>query len=377
MQPLKKKILFLVQLPPPVHGSSIMNNHAFNSQIIRSEFDIILLPLQFASSIADIGAISFKKLWLMVSFSFKLIYTILKHRPDVAYFTIAPVGGAFYRDAFFSFILRALGVNRLYHLHGKGIQKEARRSVIKRMLYRFVFHKSNVIILARILAKDIQDIYEGKLFVLPCGVPEDSFFKNVKISRAEPVFLYLSNLVLSKGIKIFLECINQLHQKNYRFQACIVGASYDVSLEEVQRFLEKNGLTTIVEVRGPLYGEEKKKVLLESDILVFPSYYENEAFPVTILEAMQAGLPVIASNNGGIQEMIDQAQTGFVTPIKDVEAIVEKMELLIRDPELRTLLGIKAQEKFYRLYTIEIFEKSLLRIFKEVAGMRMEHDEKG
>lgn len=345
-----------------------MNNHAINSKIIRSKFEIIPLPLQFASSIADIGAISFKKLWLMITFSLKLIYTIVKHRPDVAYFTIAPVGGAFYRDAFFSFILRVLNVKRLFHLHGKGIQQQVAHSVLKRKLYRFVFQNSNIIILAQNLAKDIQPLYHRKLFVLPNGVPEDPFFNIAKTSKAEPVFLFLSNLILSKGIKIFLESIHRLYLKNYRFKACIVGAPFDVNIEEVQRIIEKNGLTDFAEVRGPLFGEEKKKVLMESDILVFPSYYENEAFPVTILEAMQAGLPVIASNNGGIPEIVVQGETGFVTPIKDIEAIVEKMELLIRDPELRMSLGRRAKDKFHQFYTIESFEKSLVRIFEEVTG---------
>jgi glycosyltransferase involved in cell wall biosynthesis len=367
MRPPKKKILFLAQLPPPVHGASIMNNQVFNSLLIRSEFDIIPMPLQFATSIADIGTIRFKKLWLMITFCFKLVYTIIKHRPEIAYFTLAPLGGAFYRDAFFSLIIRALKVKRLYHLHGKGIQQEVAHSKMKKLLYRIVFQKSNVIILAKTLQKDIQAIYKGKLFILPNGVQQDSFYNNKKVPGKEPVFLFLSNLVFNKGIEIFLECINQLHKRNYRFKAFIVGAPYDVSLEEVQRFIQEKGLTTIAQVRGPLYGEEKKKVLMESDILIFPSYYENEAFPVTILEAMQAGIPVIASNNGGIPEIIEQGQTGFVTPIKDIEAIVEKMELLINDSELRASIGKKAKEKFQQFYTIEIFEQSLFRIFKEVA----------
>lgn len=362
-----KRILFIVQLPPPIHGASIMNNHAFNSQLIRSEFEIIPLPLQFATSIADIGTLRVKKFWQMATFCFKLIYAIVKHKPDLAYFTIAPIGGAFYRDAFFSFILRVFRVKRLYHLHGKGIQQEVASSAIKRILYRFVFQKSNVIVLANSLREDVRTIYKGEPFVLPYGLPKDSFYFKEKISGAEPKFLFLSNLVHSKGIEIFLECINQLHIKDYRFKACIVGAPYDVSSEDVQRFIHNNGLTTIANVPGPLYGEEKKKVLMDSDILVFPSHYQNEALPVTIIEAMQAGLPVIACNNGGIPEMIVQGQTGFITPIKNVEAIVEKMELLINEPELRRSMGLMAKERFLQFYTIEIFEESLLKIFKVVA----------
>lgn len=370
MKPPKKKILFLAQLPPPVHGASIMNSHVFNSQLIRSKFEFIPLPLQFADSIADIGRISFKKIWLMVVYCFKLIYTILKFRPDVAYFTIAPIGGAFYRDAVFSIILRVFNVKRLYHLHGKGIQQEIDHSAFKRRIYRLVFQKSNVIILAGTLHKDIEAIYSGRPYILPCGVPEDPFYNTPRKTRTEPVFLFLSNLVQSKGIDIFLECINQLNKRGFKFKAYIVGAPFDVSLEHVQQYIEQNGLSNCSKILGPLYGDAKKEILMESDILVFPTYYKNEAFPVTILEAMQAAMPVIASNNGGIPEMIDQGKTGFVTPAKDKKAVLEKMELLINEPELRTLLGKNAKYRFHQHYTIEIFEQTLLNILKEVTDKK-------
>lgn len=362
---MRKKVLFIVQLPPPVHGASAMNQHALQSQLLRSEFDCDVLPLRFAESVNDIGTFNGKKLWLMFTFCFKLVAKLVRFRPHMVYFTIAPVGGAFLRDAVFSFIIRCFGVTRLYHLHGKGVQDKAVSSFWMRTFYRFTFHKSKIIILAQTLAADIQGVFNGEYFVLPNGLPNTSLACHEKTSHV-PTFIYLSNLVRSKGIEIFLQGLKVLNRDNVDFKAKVIGAPFDMDLEAVIEFTEANNLAGKVEVLGPLYGLDKYKELYASDVLVFPTYYRNEAFPLTILEAMQAGLPVIASNNGAIPEIVDDGKTGFVLPMHNVAVVAEKMKQLAMDEELRRTMGKKGKEKFERLFTIERFECRLLEIFKKV-----------
>lgn len=361
----KKKILFLVQLPPPTHGASIMNQKAYESTLIRSRFECSILPLRFADSVSDIGTFRVRKLALMVLFSFKLVGKLITYRPDAVYFTIAPVGGAFIRDAAFSFLIRCFGVIRVYHLHGKGIRNEADSSFLKKALYRYTFRKGKIILLAKTLTTDIQQVFNGEVFILPNGLPKVTPACQQK-SLSIPTFIYLSNLVRSKGIEIFLQSLKELNNRKVDYRAKIIGAPFDMSLEEVKHFIEANNLTGKTEVLGPLYGAEKIRELYASDILVFPTYYGNEAFPLTILEAMQAGIPVIASNNGAIAEIIDDGETGFILPMHDVGGISEKMERLALDRELRKRMGAKGKEKFERLFTIERFEHQLLEIFKKV-----------
>jgi glycosyltransferase involved in cell wall biosynthesis len=361
---MKKRILFIVSLPPPVHGTTLMNQFVVNSRLLNSEFICSFLSLNFADSINDIGIFRFGKIWKMLTFSIKLIRCLIRIRPHLVYFTIAPVGGAFYRDAFFSLLIRILNSRVLYHLHGKGIANSS-NSFIKRIIYRLTFKNSDVIVLAGSLISDISSIYSGRPFILANGLPK-FFFERKETLSEPPTILFLSNLIRSKGIEIFLECIKQLNESGVSFKAKIVGAPYDISFEEVAKFLKDNSLLKKVKILGPLFGIEKEKVLSTSDLLLFPSYYQNEAFPITILEAMQAGVPVIASNNGAIAEIIENEKTGFIVPMHNISELKAKSELLIRNPSLRSQMAIAAKERFDRLYTIEIFERNIFGIFKQI-----------
>jgi glycosyltransferase involved in cell wall biosynthesis len=361
---MNKRILFVVTLPPPVHGAALMNQFLFSSGLINSQFDCSFLPLIFSNSINDIGAFSIRKIWKMLIFSIKLVKRLIKFKPQVVYFTIAPVGAAFYRDAFFSLLMKMFNVRILYHLHGKGIY-DSSRSYFRRAIYKGVFRNTDTIVLAASLAKDISKVYRGKPFILANGLPKFVCEESKTVSDP-PTILFLSNLVRTKGVEIFLECIKQLHESGIHFRAKIIGAPYDISFNEVESFIKKNSLQSKIELLGALYGVEKEKALIKSDILLFPSFYQNEAFPITILEAMQAGVPVIASNNGAIAEIIEDGKTGFIVPMRNVTAFKEKTELLLKNSQLRTQMAIAGKERYNQLYTIEVFEHNIVKIFRQV-----------
>lgn len=360
----KKKILLLATLPPPTHGAAIMNQHVVNSQCINQEFECRVMPLRFAESISDIGSVSLKKIWKMIVFNFRLMGTMLNFKPSLVYFTLSVTGGAFYRDALFAIIIKLFPGRIVYHLHGKGLAEDSRSSSLKRKLLRFIFRNEFIIVLGNSLKTDIEELYSGAPFVLQNGIEVNS---NEPAPPADmPAFLFLSNLVISKGIGIFLESLNSLHKKGIDFRAIIAGASYDMKVEEVKKYVSDHNMEKKVEVAGPLYGEAKQKALATSNILVFPSWYKNEAAPLTILEAMQGKLAVIATNNGAIGEIVTNRITGYVVAQKDREAITSKMELLARDAELRRQMGEEGRKKFLENHTLFTFEKNLLLIFQQI-----------
>jgi len=83
---------------------------------------------------------------------------------------------------------------------------------------------------------------------------------------------------------------------------------------------------------------------------------------------MQAGLPVVSTFEGAIPEIVDDGVTGFLVPQKNPQALAEKLEILIKDSELRQKMGAAGRKKFLEKYTVDKFENNLLAIFKEVIG---------
>ena len=361
-----KKILFIVQLPPPVHGASLMNNYVNNSEVLKSNFKIRTLPLRFISKIKDIGKFSFSKIWLVIVFVFKLLIELIFHRPKLVYYTLAPVGGAFYRDALFVFIIKLFRVNILFHMHGKGIEGNSKKSIIVKYVYKLVFKNVDVIHLGDSLIYDIQDVFEGIPYIVPNGMEiknSGTQSGNIELVR----FIYLSNLDKTKGIELFLKSLVTLHNEGYNFEARIIGNStMNFTIEDAKKIVEDNGLNHKVKILGPLYGEEKYKELAEASIFVLPTFYKNECFPLSIIEAMQFRNAVISSCEGAIPEMIENDINGFVVEELNCENLVKKLSYCLEHRKEVEDMALNNYNKFTQKYTLNIFENNLLNVFRSV-----------
>jgi len=346
-----------------VHGVTVMNRHAVDNPILRERYRIRILELDFGQKFEDLGKVTMWKLFRMFLFSFRLLFALISSRPQIVYFTIVPTGKIFYRDAVFGMLVKLFNNKIIFHLHGKGIREDAQKSGFKKWLYRKLFKGSNVICLSNLLKQDIADVHTGAIYVLPNGIAT-KYNGQMILKDEQPMILYLSNLLKNKGIQVFLNSLLKLHEKNIPFRAKIVGEAYDLSYQEAKDFAEANGLNGLIEIPGPKFGLEKDLILSQSDIFVLPSF--NECFPLSILEAMQAGLPVVSTNVGGIPDMIEHGKQGLLSRPNDVDDLTEKILQLLENAALRKCLGENARQKFENCYTIEIFNHGLAGIFEEI-----------
>ena len=105
-------------------------------------------------------------------------------------------------------------------------------------------------------------------------------------------------------------------------------------------------------------------ILEKSDVFVLTSFWEG--FPLSIIEAMRASIPTIASNVGGVAEAIDEGVTGFLIDVGDVSALQIYLRELILDPEKRRALGENARLKYEDSFTFEIMAKKTLEVYEAV-----------
>jgi glycosyltransferase involved in cell wall biosynthesis len=364
MKPPKKKILFVVQLPPPVHGAAYMNQAIVTSELVNDSFDCRTLELRFVEDLREIGKFSVKKIWQMTVIFFRLLSILIRWRPQMVYYALAPTGAAFYRDAIYIALVKCFRVKITYHLHGVGIRQGAAASGLKRAVAKFILKNSYIVSLAKVLQSDIEGLHKGPApFIQSNSIPDYDFPKAEPCTV--PVFLFLSNLIRDKGIYTFLDSLNLLHKKKIIFKAFIVGAPMDVSIEEVKNILKDYDLTEKVEVTGPLFGAQKLQMISNIDVLVTPT--KNDTYPLVILEAMQAGRAVIASNIGAISEMVDEGVTGYVIPsCEDAAAFAQKMEVLASDNALCVSMGERGKQKFRSRYTMKVYEENEVRILNQI-----------
>ena len=356
-----------MQLPPPVHGQSIMNQTIQQSNAINNAFKIHTIPLQF-SSFNNLGKADVRKFFKMFYYAFLLIKTIKRFKPDLIYFTLSPVGFAFYRDCLYVMILKYFQVPIVYHLHGKGI-KEHSKNRFQKLLYAYVFKRTSIILLSKMLQSDINEVVDksSKIFYLPNGIRNivlpQRMYQNS--SENKPTLLFLSNIVKTKGVLDFLEALSFLQKKQVPYKAFLVG---EISASVPKKLLFKKitdyNLGDNVQYIGALYGNDKNRALVHSDIFVFPTY--REAFPLVILEAMRAGLPIISTFEGAIPEIVENNKNGFLVNQRDVLDLANKLETLIKEKDKRSTFGKRSLKKFKTLYTVQTFEGNLTQIFNQI-----------
>jgi glycosyltransferase involved in cell wall biosynthesis len=93
-----------------------------------------------------------------------------------------------------------------------------------------------------------------------------------------------------------------------------------------------------------------------------------EGFPLSILEAMRAGLPVVASDVGGVAESVRDGESGYLVPRADVTQLRDRIERLLTDPGLRASLGASGRERFVRDFTLDVSVARTLAVYRDTVA---------
>lgn len=361
---LKKNILFMVQLPPPIHGAALRNKSLLESSQVSDRFSVSCLPLKFVDELKQIGSFSFRKFWLMITYTVRLIYTLATKKIDLVYFTMSPSGGAFYRDCFFMVFIKLFRKKTILHFRKQGIRDTGKMKLGKKLL-EFVFKDSVIVCLSQYQAAEILPYYRGTPHIVPNGIKVEfqHLYNGNANGNGKTRIIFLSNLMLKKGIKELIDALALVHQNNLEFEAVIVGAENDLTYAQVQAMIDKAKLTAHTTVLGPRYGSEKFKELVKSDIFVFPTYFE--LFPGVVLEAMQFGKAIVTTFEGSIPEMIDTGVNGVLVEQRNAASLAAAIIDLIEDPVKRRRLGLEARKKFFDKFQLQTFEKNMVEVFEK------------
>ncbi|ASV69834.1 glycosyltransferase family 4 protein [Cytobacillus kochii] len=196
-----------------------------------------------------------------------------------------------------------------------------------------------------ILCNDIH-IESHQLTVLHYGFDIDDFLLRAakpanhirKRKKRQKLFIYTGRLIKAKGVQYLITALSYLKEQNNDWVCWIIGDG------EEKQHLQK--LTNDYHLRNQILflGERNDvpSLLQQADLFILPTLSENQ--PLSIIEAQLSGLAIIASDVGGIPEMIEDGVTGFITPIGDSKKLAEKMAFLLHEDMVRRSIGTKAFE---------------------------------
>lgn len=359
----KFRILFILHLPPPIHGAAMMGKYIHDSDIINNSFDCHYINLTLAKDMHDIGKGGFKKLFSYLKLLYHIHKEVKEIAPDLCYVTPNAKGGAFYKDFIVVMMLKALKQKVVIHYHNKGVATK-QDNFLDNILYKLFFKNLKVILLAEELYSDIQKYVRKKdIYICPNGIPEQKNNIN-KTSHKEFNILFLSNMMQAKGVWDLIRACKLLKEKGKEFKCFFVGKWSDISEEHFITEIYKLGLENIVHAYGAKYGKEKTEFLEKTDVFVFPTL--NEAFGLVLLEAMEYEIPCIATNEGGIPSIVNNNETGFIINKNNPTELADKIEYMIEHPDIRHKMGSAGKLKFINKFTIKKFENRIKDIFNDI-----------
>lgn len=374
---MKPKILFIMHLPPPVHGAAMVGKYIHDSDLINEAFECHYINLTTAKNLQDIGKVGIRKLFDFYKLLSKIRHTLKKLRPTLVYITPNACGGAFYKDFIVTQIIKAMGYKVVVHYHNKGVVTHQDRW-FDNALYKRFFKNLKVILLSECLYADIKKYVDRKnVFVCANGIPCSSApdFHSVSSSTSpnnSPHILFLSNLLVSKGVVVLLDSLQILKEEGDSFVCDFVGGeTTEMNAVMFENEVVKRGLDNMVVYHGRKYGKDKEAFLNSADMFVFPTFYHNECFPLVLLEAMEHGLPCISTTEGGIPGIIDDGMTGWIVPKHDADNLAKKIDILITDTALRQRMGKAGREKFEKEFTLEVFEKRIKEILTAMSNVEL------
>lgn len=286
-----------------------------------------------------------------LKYIFALKKFLKSEKPDITFgYTIKPV-------VYGAIAAKMAGVkNRYSMVEGLGYvftanTRKARilRPIVK-TLYRIGFKCAKNVIF--INPDDFKDFTNMKLLkkdkcrlVNGAGVNLEHF--SLEPLPQEPVFFMLSRALISKGVRVYLEAAEIIHEKYPDVRTMLLGEideSMQDSLkkEEVQAYIDKGVIDYYPE------NPDVRTFYKQCSVFVLPSY--REGVPRTTMEAMAMGRPVITTDAPGCRETVVDGETGFFVPTGDSKALAEAMEKFIKNPALIKPMGEKSynfcKEKF-------------------------------
>lgn len=241
---------------------------------------------------------------------------------------------------------------------------------LKRLVSRCIIKNAAAVIgLTEHMRREIQSICSREVVVIPNGVETVSFGslprKQNQIND-EQVVLFVGRLIAVKGVRYLIEAVNIItRQGKQSIKLVVIGDGPErgnlVSLVKELRLEER------VEFKGLVPNQDIPEHMGAADIFALPSL--SEGFPVTIVEAMAAGLPIVTSRICGLSEIVTEGENGFLVKPGDSGALAEKLLLLLVDEQMRRQISQNNRGKA-KQYSWEAVVDKLERVYLQATIRR-------
>ncbi|GAB3472406.1 glycosyltransferase family 4 protein [Massilia terrae] len=270
---------------------------------------------------------------------------------------------SFWRKAVFLLLARASGIPTILHIHAGHFPEfyEKRCNRAERAIVRYLLDKvQHVVVVSNTLNAWVRSISTQRsvLTIFNPAVIEE---KENSPLRDQATLLFLGHLGKAKGTYDLLHAMPKVISAFPDVRLVLCG---DGDTAGAQKSIELLGLAEHVQVAGWIDTQSRARWLSKATVLVLPSYAEG--LPMSVLEAMAARLPVIATRVGGIPEAINSGSEGLLVEPGDVRALANGIVHLLGNPDQRRMFADSARSKVEHEFSVDKTISSLERLYDQI-----------
>jgi glycosyltransferase involved in cell wall biosynthesis len=359
----KKPILYISPLPPPQGGIAVWTKKILGEGLPDGNpIALVDTKIRGSRNIFDAVFFSFAEVFRTTRIIGSLLYQLIFNNPKLIHLNCSLSVVGVFRDLICVKLAKLFRLPVVIHYHGnvqdfqsnrcRGLSGYALRELVKDAAINIVANTPS--------QQKLQLLYANspdKILLLPNFI-EDKIFEFEKPDKSQhktrPRAIFGGGITAAKGCAEILTIATQLPTIDFH----LFGKMHTDMAPAFQ-----NCPPNIF-----LHGEVKHDVLLNemcmSDFLLFPSY--TEGFPLTVLEAMSIGIPIIATNVGGIPEMVSEGKGGFLVAPRDVNALLTAIQKMFDHPEQMMVMGKYNKQKSFDRYRYSLVIARLLTIYNKI-----------
>lgn len=289
-----------MELPPPIHGVTYTNKIIYDSL----KDDYFFYDTNFTVNVGEVSKFTFQKIMKNFFIIFGAWKTFARINPKKVYIVVSATKYGIIRDFMISLPPVLFQKKRLLHLHGFTYYKIYQKSWFYRFLFNIISKNSQLIVLCEEQKKQTNLLMNKSSIVIHNCLNKNSTIDIKKKKNDILQVCYISNISKEKGTFDLIQAVKQ-SKKNIKL---VIAGNFLSAEDEFFSLIKDDENISYV---GFADEKIKENILKSSDVFSLPSKLE-EGSPISIIEAMSYGLPILATDKGCISEMI--CEIGYLLP---------------------------------------------------------------
>jgi len=364
-------VLLSGHLPPPMSGIGTYYETLLASSLPKR------VRLQFIDTSsrrrpgAETGKWSLSNLMWAISDCARFTWIALVYRPKICHIATS-VGLSFLKHSVCIAIARLLGSKVVLHPHCSFYFFYEQRSKSWQWFARKVIGLCQSVIIVSNEWKGLQEVLPScRLYYLPNAINLAGYIEvgkeRIASKNDRPCLhvLYLGHVGKDKGSFDLISAAKKVLGQENRVVFDLVGHEQALGdIKQLNQQVIEAGLEQIIHFQSPVMGAEKIKLFRSADMFVYPSYHEG--MPMAVIEAMACGLPIIATQVGGLPDLVFPNVNGLLVPVGQPDQLAAAIQRLIDDPQLRYSMQTGSFRLAQEHFDIEKLVLRLLEIYQAV-----------